>query len=369
MVLRQLITLVLPLAVCCAATAGPSRPTIGAIRWDAWHTGEGPAKNMEASLGPKQYNHRLPFFAEVLSERQVKIGGYDQHVMDREIAFAKAGGIDYWAFLLYDPDSPMSQGLSFYLSSKRKLVRFCTIATPNMLGDAKSLPEKTKRIIDLMVQPTYQKTPDGRPLFYLFNLSEGWLKSVGGETGARGLLDGFRAAVRDRGLRNPYIVLMEFDAAKGARMAQALGAEAVSSYAVPGDQGKNGTPYSGLTQFAKQFWESCAATGAEVVPIAMAGWDRRPRIEHPVPWEKYQKPGEGMEKYFQTPTPQELAAHIEDAMHWVDLHPAQCPARTVIVYAWNEHDEGGWLCPTLNPDGSPNADRLDAIANMRREFR
>jgi hypothetical protein len=97
----------------------------------------------------------------------------------------------------------------------------------------------------------------------------------------------------------------------------------------------------------------------------MAGWDRRPRVEHPVPWESWQKPGAGLETYTVAPTPRELAGHIGEAMGWAEARPKQCPAQTVIVYAWNEHDEGGWLCPTLGADGSPDASRLKAVAEMR----
>ena len=45
-------------------------------------------------------------------------------------------------------------------------------------------------------------------------------------------------------------------------------------------------------------------------------------------------------------------------------NPEVCPARTVIIYAWNEHDEGGWLCPTWSPDGRPDRRRLEAIRKV-----
>jgi hypothetical protein len=41
----------------------------------------------------------------------------------------------------------------------------------------------------------------------------------------------------------------------------------------------------------------------------------------------------------------------------------------VLVYAWNEHDEGGWLCPTLNPDGTANTERLLALATVLKSDR
>ena len=36
------------------------------------------------------------------------------------------------------------------------------------------------------------------------------------------------------------------------------------------------------------------------------------------------------------------------------------PANAIIIYAWNENDEGGWLIPTL----SEGTARLDAIARV-----
>jgi hypothetical protein len=358
------------LLACRVAGADDARPIIGAIRWDAWHVGEksSPVRAMERSLGPKQYHWRLPFFAKVVSDNEVKISGYTQEIVDREIAYAKAGGLDYWAFLLYDIKSPMSQGLSLYLSStRRKDMPFCVIVGANILGDAEAFPEKMKRVVELMAEPGYRTVMGNRPLMYLFSVSDKWLEAWGGEANARKLFDAFRAAVRSCGLGDPYIVVMDFVPAHGKNVADAINAQAISSYAVAG--GGKDAPYGELTALARDFWQKCADTGAQVVPTVMAGWDRRPRVEHPVPWEKYQKPGEDMDKFYRTPTPGQLALHIKEAMQWVAGKKDICPARAVIVYAWNEHDEGGWLCPTLNPDGSANCDRLDAIAGMLRGYK
>jgi hypothetical protein len=37
------------------------------------------------------------------------------------------------------------------------------------------------------------------------------------------------------------------------------------------------------------------------------------------------------------------------------------PANALIIYAWNEHDEGGWLMPTLGVDGRANEERMKAV--------
>lgn len=361
-----------------AACADGERPIVGAIRWDAWHTPwsrvkpgshDGPVSAMIASLGPKQYHWRLPFFASVVSDTEVRIDGYTQEVLDREIAFARRGGLDYWAFLLYEEDSAMSQGLSLYLTSaRRREMPFCVITSPNTFGNAQMFPERMQRVVKLISEPGYQRVMGGRPLLYLFNVSDAWMAAWGGPENARKLFDGLRAAVKAAGQGDPYLVVMDFHPEQGKKTADVVGAEAISSYAASAG-GMNGTPYADLRAHVHGFWERCAKTGAQVVPLAMAGWDRRPRIEHPVPWEKYQKPGEGMERYYATPTPPELTAHIEEAMRWTAARKEQCPAQAVILYAWNEHDEGGWLCPTLNPDGTANTERLDALAAMLNAFR
>lgn len=75
-------------------------PTVGAIRWDAW-TGGTVTAQVEKTLSPKRYQHRLPWFAEVIDDQTARIDGSPQSVMDREIEFAANAGLDYWAFLIY----------------------------------------------------------------------------------------------------------------------------------------------------------------------------------------------------------------------------------------------------------------------------
>ncbi len=349
---------------------------VGVIRWDAWHVpvaasehgrGGGPVRAMEESLNPHRYRHRAPFFVRVDTNDVLRIDGYTQNIVDQEIAFAKAGGIDYFAFLLYEENTCMSQGLSLYLSSmRRRDVNFCAIASASTFGSRATWQAGADRIVRLMKEPGYQKVCGGRPLLYLFRIEDKRIQAWGGQDGARQLFDGLRASARAAGLGDPYFVVMNDGSAESSkREADVVGAQALSDYA----RQKNaaGAPYSELTATAHAFWEECEATGAAVVPLAMAGWDRRPRVEHPVPWEPWQKPGAGLDKYYVAPTPEELAGHLREAMEWVQAKPERCPAQTVIVYAWNEHDEGGWLCPTLGEGGKPDARRLEAIADMRRQ--
>jgi len=63
-------------------------------------------------------------------------------------------------------------------------------------------------------------------------------------------------------------------------------------------------------------------------------------------------------------TPKEIAGHLERAMALVRDNPKVCPAKAIIIYAWNEYDEGGGLAPTRGLDGKPDTGRLDAIAGV-----
>ena len=46
--------------------------------------------------------------------------------MDREISYASAAGLDYWAFVNYPEQEAMSSGLKLYLSSEhRSRINFC----------------------------------------------------------------------------------------------------------------------------------------------------------------------------------------------------------------------------------------------------
>lgn len=354
-------------AICTATEApqAPARVRVGAIRWDAWHRvpaddASAPVRAMERSLGPQHYHHRLPFFAASVADGEVRVGGYTPEIVGREIAFAKAGGLDYWAFLLYETNSPMSQALALYLASPRRDdVRFCAIAGPEILD------KETPRLVGLMAQPSYVKVAGGRPLLFAFRVTEHWVRTWGGPEKARARFDSLRSAAVAAGCGDPYLVAMNDTVAEGRAIAGVVGADAISVYAVAGNGGKDGTPYVELARAARQFWEEAAEVKAGLVPLAMSGWDRRPRAERPVPWETWQKPGVGADRYYRAPTPAEVAAHVREAADWVDAHPEQCPARAVLIYAWNEHDEGGWLCPTRGADGRPDTSRLDALAASR----
>lgn len=335
-------------ALAGAQTTRP-RPSVGAIRWDAWSGGDVTAQ-VERSLAPAKYQHRLPWFAQVKGDGQVRIDGNRFEVMEREIAFAADAGLDYWAFLTYPEESSMSDGLKLYLKSKsRNRINFCLILHNTIGVSAEIWPAERARTVALLKEPGYQRVLDNRPLIFYFVQS----KADDGER-----FKELRAAIKDAGL-NPYYVFMGWNPAKDFQTQQPRGFEAISAYTMGGAM----PTFAELAAGAEKRWQAAAENRIPSIPLVTTGWEKNPRIDNPVSWEI----GHGYHKqkvFPSLPTPEELKAHLQNALAFAAAHPDLTPANSIIIYAWNEHDEGGWLSPTWTPTGKPDTTRLDVLASL-----
>jgi hypothetical protein len=280
----------------------------------------------------------------------VNANGASQTIMDQEIQYAAAAGIDYWAFLYY-PQDPLSQGRKLYLSSAhRNDVSWCALLDGNFTG---AFDTNLAELATNFGESNYQKVLGGRPLLYFFSDA----------TAAR--VAKVRAKAAAVGVADPYIVVMGWTAQGAADLKTTVGADAVSRYATGG---LNGVPYSNLAATETGLWSDYATAGGQVVPTVSTGWDNRPRYDYPVSWIADYTPLK--DNWVQQGTPTEIANHLGGAIGWNGTHAANAQANTVIIYAWNEFDEGGWICPTLyeiRDSGRPL--RLDAIAGVTRKAR
>jgi hypothetical protein len=338
--------------------AQPAAPVaLGAIRWDAWYApGSPPTVAMERALTPAPWRHRAPFFAEVpAGEAPIRLPPPSQATMDRQIALAAQAGLDFWAFVSYPSGGSMSEGFRLYrASAQRRQVKFCFIAEAARWGRAGAPSDIFIDHAALLAEPEHLRVQDGRPLYFLAFLSDDLIaENWGGIAGLRAAIDEFRRRVRAAGGGNPYLVIMTPVPDQARRWVPLLGADAASAYAW--QAGARAAPYAALAGHAERGWAAHAALGLAVVPTAMAGWDRRPRVQNPVPWEGWQRPGEGMDRYYAAPSAAELSQHIRRAVAFA----ATQPPRAALVYAWNENDEGGWIEPTHPFDDR----RLGALRN------
>ncbi|MCF7863260.1 MAG: hypothetical protein K9L89_00540, partial [Kiritimatiellales bacterium] len=315
--------------------------TVGAIRWDVWvgdelndEYGTPDFKHgiwNEEAIYPEKWRNRLPFFASNVSRTNVEIRCTTQAVMDREIESA-TGALDYWAFLDY-PEDPMHEPLALYLSSSKKSqINFCIILNGREWWLHK------QRYVDYFKEASYQKVLGGRPLVYLFNAAA-WMTNNVNELAAMSTA---------QGAGDPYFVAMGWDPATVQAAKDVLGADAVTAYAYATEGTSTGLSYGQLVNNVKARWNDFAAGGHKVVPFVMAGWDRRPRADHAADnpddtvgtWTNIVQ-----NRWNEKPNPKELADFVRDASVWSDTSADASEADTVIMYAWNENTEGGWLTP------------------------
>ena len=362
--MKRLLTLcTLILTSSAALLAADETPIVGAIRWDAWYGEGGVTKAVEASLGQPKYHFRLPWFARVISPDKVSVNGDSPAIMEQEISYAAQAGLNYWAFLDYIEEAPgMSIGLNRYLAAKEKKgIRYCLVEEGARLDKAGT--KAWSRLIEHFRSPDYQTVLNGRPLLCLFAKTTELGKTE---------WDDLRRQSIAAGLKEPYLVLMGWEAEKDR---EALGFDAISEYAASG-KGYTIDPetYERLTSHhvRQKLWEKWKQTHTPCITFATTGWDTRPRQERPPPWCHWIKatpdptpPAEQKPLIdTTTATPEELAAHLREAIEWTKANRDINPANAIIIYAWNEQDEGGWLQPTLGADGTPDESRIRAFEKV-----
>ncbi|MDO5582304.1 MAG: hypothetical protein Q4G69_14355 [Planctomycetia bacterium] len=362
------------------------RPLVGAIRWDAWYgniadrdlpspanrpgippekvPGPNPGAETLRSLSPDQFAWRRPFFAKHDPKGNlIELNGNRQEIMDQEIDYAARAGLDFWAFTVYPEDCPLSFCLKKYLSSaKRNKIDFCFfLVLGSAYGRFVDDPAMQEYVLKYITEPGYLKVQGNRPVIYVGFFDEQIKKQM---------IDGFWKKYCDRikakGLGEPYVVICNSRKPKAANeLREKLGADALGAYTFANSL-LEGAPYSALCELSENFVKDCIDQGIDVSAPCSAGWDRRPRSLNPVSWGKSHKKGEFIEQYYQSGTPDEIAAHIGRNVEMLRRHPNKSGVNLALIYAWNECDEGGWLIPTLDPPHGQGTQRIDALRKILR---
>lgn len=343
--------------------------TIGAVRWDAvWAVGAQSHLNVQNNMSPAAFQHRAPFWADVYATNKIVLAP-TQADMDAEIDFAADNGVDYWAFLLYNPSLVLPNATSasyaaYQASSRKNDVKWAMMRQCNHIGATGNYATQVAEMVTLVQTSNYQKVLTNRPLVFIFNANESLAAYWGGAyANLKAAIDAFRAAVQTAGLGNPYIVAIStYSAAQAVTDKTGIGADACTMYAVS-NQTAAPQAYSALrSHIESSTWATLLASGG-MLPMCSQGWDRRPRINRPVFWETgTQRPYFGHELYTTPPTPAEFQTHLEAAIAYLAAHPSECASESVLISSWSEFDEGGGICPTL---GDPSGALLGAVLAAR----
>lgn len=365
-----------------------ARPLVGAIRWDAWYgplpasarppesvefpgfnttrnrkVSQDPGKETRRSLAAEQWRYRWPFFTTLAPDGSAKDFNENKpDVIEQEIEYAVHAGLGYWAFTAYPENCPLSYTLKTFLTCKnRDKLKFC-LFLPMWPAYGRIPDDAAERaywahVLRLVREPNYLKVEGNRPVFYLGFLNDQLVEKI-----LSGPWPKLCAELAKCDFGKPWVAVCHSPAKAAKRYCDMLQADALSQYGVPGSV-KAGA-FSELASRAEKFWEDCAAMGTSVAPICMAGWDRRPRVTNPVSWEDFHLKPDAFEFYYKSGTPDEIAAHVGRGVSWFQKHPAKNGAELVLIYAWNEFDEGGWLAPALPPPHGEGTARIDALRKV-----
>jgi hypothetical protein len=274
-------------------------------------------------------------------------------VMERQIGIAAEHGVAFFAFCWYWHDNgqainqnaikadPKHTGLELFLKARNNhRMKFCLLVANHQGFEIKGV-ESWKQAADFWMpylkHPQYL-TVDGKPLLIIFS-------PEGGDQAGFAYL---QEAARKAGL--PGVAI----AGCGGGAAQMGYTHRTHYNVIPGyTAGSQEHKYAELAEAHARAWGGTREQ--PYLPAVSAGWDARP-------WEPPQGLGKKPGWYFPDRTPEQFAASLRDAIEWMDRHPDQTIAeRTILVYAWNEFGEGGYIAPTK---GDPEGRYLEALQSV-----
>lgn len=307
---------------------------VGVIRWDAWIGDLNPVGlEVEKCLSLQKYHNRLPFYAS-FNKNKVNIRNTNEKTILKEIEYASNYEIDYFAFCWYPFGSGLDTARNLFLKVKQSKVKWCLILGTNPFNE-----KDADWLIKQFSNDNYQKI-DNRPVIYLFDVN-------------KDLLDAVNYIKINSKKYKPYFIGMVWNQEQAKNINDLFKLDALTQYCTPG---KNNMSYNELSKLEESLWNKYLNINS-VVPWVTTGWDKRPRYEYPVSWEKCDNFDI---EYIQYPTTTELKEHLNNAY----LFNNKCNNGHVLIYAWNEFDEGGFIEPTLKKDGTIDVTKLSIIKEV-----
>jgi hypothetical protein len=323
---------------------GPSQPpaTVGCYYFDGW---AGESRHADtADWARNAPTHLTQGLVEDFPEREPIWGWRDDSVeiMQQQIDLAADHGVDFFAFCWYYHtdeqairDDCKNGCIDRFLKAKNNnRMKFCLLVANHggyLMPRTEDWQLAAKVWIPLMKHPRHL-TVDGKPVVIIFNSNDDLTAGVAH----------LRVAARAAGLPGVTVV--------GCTGSRESGYDYWTRYAIKPPRSRPETDYAdAVPVFPTIHDKPC-------IPLVTAGWDCRP-------WQGprglgNKPPG----PYFTDRTPEKFAAHLRNAATWMDQHPQQTTKeRLVLVYAWNEFGEGGYVAPTK---GDPDGKYLDAIRSV-----
>ncbi len=309
--------------------------TIGAYYFDGW---AGKSDRWQDDPAWQKLNPPTHLTKRMLAEyagREPVWGWRDDslEIVERQIDLAADNGISFFSFCWYwdkDPrkiaDQCLHTGMNLFLRAKNNhRLKFCLLVAnhaPFLLRGAEDWKAAAEHWMPLFKHKQHI-TVGGKPLVVIFNPSNS----------DREGFEALQAAAKAAGL--PGLAI----AGCGGGDAKVGFTHRTHYNIVPGyAAGSQEHKYADLAAAHQAAWKGSAQQ--PYIPEVTAGWDKRP-------WEGPSGLGQQQGWYFPDRSPEQFRQFLQSAVKWMDEHPDQTTAeRLVLIYAWNEFGEGGYIAPT-----------------------
>lgn len=352
-------------ALCALANISPAMAstraaaeslTVGVIRWDAWFLESRHVKPLVAAP------ERLPFFALDAKGKTILPGGTGPTIAAENI-YARAAGIDYWLFAYYAPTGSygrdpatidrLNRGLeAFRRQPDRSGMRFALALQQTY--PATDFDRLVEMIAPVLADRDYLRLADGSRSLFVSDLGD-WEKTLG--TAAK--VQAFFTRLRDTlAKRIGAKVRLTAMTARTTAAATYVGADrpfaAFSSYALAPPNDGRALSAEQCAAIGADFWGRALALGQPFIPNVTLGWDMSPRLAFP----DLAAGGSTTPGSCRPGSQAQLTAQIAAARKAAIAGARGGHAPGILLYAWNELTEGGWLVPTR----SEGTRRIAALA-------
>lgn len=329
------------------ATTPQPKAMVGAYYFDGWSGHSSRAHDPNEPWAADAPTHLTRRMLEEYPEREPVWGWRNDSlkIMERQIDLAADHALQYFAFCWYWHDNgralneeairndPKHTSMELFLqASNRNRMKFCLLLA-NHAGFEITGAENWRQGFEFWLPYLRNKqylTVDGKPLIIVFGAGpehKDGFAAMQAAAKAAGL-PGLAIAGCGRGsVQDGYTHRTHYNINEG----YTAGAKEVE--------------YAQLVAANRAAWGG--SPEQPYIPIITAGWDKRP-------WEGPTGLNQAPGWYYPDRTPEQFGDFLRQAVEWLDRSPEQATKeRILLIYAWNEFGEGGYIAPTRgDPDGA-----------------
>lgn len=331
---------------------------VGAYYFDGWAGKNKFADDPGEPWAKNAPTHLTRRFVREFSDREPVWGWRDdtQEIMERQIDMAADNGLGFFLFCWYWKNNKgpinieaiekdcLHTSLELYQKAKNRNRLKYSLLIANHAGfeiqGNENWASAVKYWVKYFRDPQYIKV-DGKPLLVIFGTGDNAITDE--------QIEVIQETAKKEGFKNGLALAGCGGPAKKKIFDYSTHYNLTSGY----DDGHEEHKFQELIDRAKPQWQGTESQ--PYIPVLNAGWDKRP-------WEGPDGLNQKEGWYYPDSSPELFKSFFKDAIKWMDNNPTKTTKeRLILIYAWNELGEGGYLVPTK---GDPGAAKLKVIKEV-----